>query len=308
MSTVEQNDKLDYTKNVVFNIDNDIAIVQEIKDLPIDDGEMRVEASVLLFCHQGKAEFDVNSKQYKLRANEVFVMRPRDVVSNMMFSHNFNGSALALSNETVKNMVGESVMWRAFFHFADEPIIPIREERMSILSEYGRLFKHRIEMGQTPLRKEIYTSIIRCLILEISEDIKVEKAPVNDVNVRSKDLLFRTFISIISDSSQKRRAIAWYAEQLNVTPKYLSTVCKQVSGKTASEWINHYVAIDIRNLLKNTHKPIKEIAYTLGFPNISFFGSYCRRHFGKSPVEYRTHLRAQESYTTNTDDHEQNNR
>ncbi len=307
MSTAEQNPKADYTQNVVFNIDNAIAVVRDIRELPIDDGELRMDAFVLLYCRQGKVELDVNAKPYKLQTNQVFVLRPHDVVSNLMFSHNFDGSAMALSDEAVKRMVGENGMWRAIFYFADAPIITVSEERKGILQEYGRLFKHRVAMGQTPFRKEIIMSIVLSMLLEIFENIKPGDRPAIDENVRSKDLLFRTFISIISGCSQKRRAIAWYSDQLNVTSKYLSTVCKQVSGKTASEWINHYVAIDIRNLLKNTHKPIKEVVYSLGFPNISFFGSYCRRHFGMSPVEYRNYLRAQESYTTNDDDHEQNN-
>lgn len=98
----------------------------------------------------------------------------------------------------------------------------------------------------------------------------------------------------------KPRTVSWYAEQLYVTPKHLSTVCKQVSGRTAFEWINEYVTIDIRNLLKNTNKPIKEIVDMLRFPNTSFFGSYCRKHFGMPPMEYRNHLRASASNNEKT--------
>lgn len=85
-----------------------------------------------------------------------------------------------------------------------------------------------------------------------------------------------------------------YADSLCVTPKYLSTVCKQVTGKTALHWINEYVQVDIRHWLKNSDKTIKEIAGLLEFPNISFFGKYCRAHFGVSPTELRKRLQEQQ--------------
>jgi AraC-like DNA-binding protein len=72
-------------------------------------------------------------------------------------------------------------------------------------------------------------------------------------------------------------------------------VCKQVSGKTALEWINEYVLIDVRHWLKNSDKSVKEIADLLNFPNLSFFGKYCRAHLGMSPLKYRRELRGKGS-------------
>jgi AraC-like DNA-binding protein len=68
-------------------------------------------------------------------------------------------------------------------------------------------------------------------------------------------------------------------------------VCKQVSGKTALDWINEYVLIDVRHWLKNSDKSVKEVADLLDFPNLSFFGKYCRSHLGMSPLKYRKELR-----------------
>jgi AraC-like DNA-binding protein len=98
-------------------------------------------------------------------------------------------------------------------------------------------------------------------------------------------------MELLTSCKVKPRTVNWYANRLCVTPKYLSTVCKQVSGKTAFEWINEYVGVDIKHMLKNTNLSIKEITDELNFPNMSFFGKYCRNHFGISPSEYRKQLR-----------------
>ena len=79
-----------------------------------------------------------------------------------------------------------------------------------------------------------------------------------------------------------------YAEQLHLTPKYLTTLLRSTTGRTASEWIDEYVILEAKNLLKYSTMNIQEIAYYLNFPNQSFFGRYFKQHTGKPPSAYRT--------------------
>jgi len=81
--------------------------------------------------------------------------------------------------------------------------------------------------------------------------------------------------------------VSWYAQQLDITPKYLSEMVKQVSKRTPNEWIDNYVTREIRVLLKNTTKSIKDIAVEMNFPNQSFLGKYFKEHAGVSPSAYR---------------------
>ena len=81
--------------------------------------------------------------------------------------------------------------------------------------------------------------------------------------------------------------MSFYAKQLNITPKYLSSVVKEVSGKTAARWIDESVILEAKALLKYSGMSIQEIAYYLNFPNQSFFGSYFKRNTGMSPSQYK---------------------
>jgi AraC-like DNA-binding protein len=72
-----------------------------------------------------------------------------------------------------------------------------------------------------------------------------------------------------------------------ISPKYLSETIKQISRRTPNEWIDNYVTLEIRVLLRNSTKSIKEIAQDLNFPNQSFLGKYFKEHVGMSPSEYR---------------------
>jgi len=81
--------------------------------------------------------------------------------------------------------------------------------------------------------------------------------------------------------------VGFYARQLCITPKYLTTLIKRISGKSVSEWIDNYVILEAKTLLKYSNMSVQEIAYYLNFPNQSFFGSYFKRNAGMSPSQYK---------------------
>ena len=72
-----------------------------------------------------------------------------------------------------------------------------------------------------------------------------------------------------------------------ITPKYLSSIVKDVSGKNAGEWITEYVILEAKVLLKSSKMDVQGIAYKLNFPNQSFFGKYFKQKTGMTPGQYR---------------------
>lgn len=103
----------------------------------------------------------------------------------------------------------------------------------------------------------------------------------------SREALFKRFMDLIESAYPRPRSVSYYAERLNVTPKYFSSVCKQVGGQKATDIIDQYVVKDIVYLMSHTQKSIKEIACELDFSNLSFFGKYVKKHLGVSPKNYR---------------------
>ena len=101
------------------------------------------------------------------------------------------------------------------------------------------------------------------------------------------DAFFAQFIKLLEANFRSERRVGWYARQLGISPKYLAEVVKQVSKRTPNDWIDHYVVLELRVLLKNSTKTIKEITEELQFPNQSFLGKYFKEHVGMSPSDYR---------------------
>ena len=135
-------------------------------------------------------------------------------------------------------------------------------------------------------RKELVDALLAAFLYEFS-DVLDRFADFRQQPYSAGSNVFRNFLSLLSSSYPKSRSVSYYADKLCLTPKYLSTVCKEVSGETASELINRYVVKDIDFLLKQRGRSVKEICNELEFPNLSFFGRYVKKHLGLSPKQYR---------------------
>lgn len=98
------------------------------------------------------------------------------------------------------------------------------------------------------------------------------------------------FIALVSENFKEYRDIAFYADKLCITKKYLSALLKQETGMTALEWIERYVVLYAKSCLSSTSMTIQEISDELDFPSQSVFGKYFKRVEGLSPKAYRQSL------------------
>ena len=106
------------------------------------------------------------------------------------------------------------------------------------------------------------------------------------VSSRSR-MLADQFLKLVSQYHTEYRNVGFYADKLCLTPKYLSRVIKSVTGRSAPEWIDAYVILEAKNLLKYSGLAIKEIVYRLNFPNQSVFYKFFKARTGMTPSEYR---------------------
>lgn len=273
-------------------MDGDIAIFDSLNELPNDHNSIKVGIFIIVACLEGKMSVSINSKGYIVHANEFLFCMPNTVLNDCMVSPDFKGKILCLSSMVIQEtMRMDSVLWNKAFRIKENPIIHVDEEGVELFQAYSTVMALRIKACRRAYRKEVMTSLVRTAIYEILSGY------VNSLDgelLQQKDLLFKRFLELLTSSEVKPRNVVWYADKLYITPKYLSTVCKTVSGKTAFEWINEYVMADIRHQLKYSGRSIKEVSDYLGFPNISFFGKYVKSHTGSNPSDYRKQLRQEE--------------
>ena len=264
-------------------MDGDIAILDSLNELPNDHNSIKVGIFIIMACLEGKMSISINSKGYTVHANEFLFCMPNTVLNDCMVTPDFKGKILCLSPRVIQETMR-----------MDSPIIHVDMEGVELFQAYSTVVALRIKAYRRVYRKEVMTSLIRTTLYEILSELSGYVNSLDGELLQQKDLLFKRFLELLTSCEVKPRSVAWYADKLYITPKYLSTVCKIVSGKTAFEWINEYVMTDIRHQLKYSSRSIKEISDYLGFPNISFFGKYVKSHTGFNPSDYRKQLHQEE--------------
>ena len=173
------------------------------------------------------------------------------------------------------------------FYIKEHPCIPLNKEEQECMMEYHSFLWKKVKMRDNAFRKEIAKGIIAAMFYDIYNFCR-KHMPANEIRPKSrKEELFEKFMREVSANYKIDRSVTFYANKLCLTPKHLSGVVKEVSGKTAGEWIDNFVILEARALLKSSEMSVQEIAEYLHFANQSFFGKYFKHYVGMSPKEYR---------------------
>lgn len=270
--------------------DGRIAIIDKIKDIN-QPKSVKIEDFVLLLCLKGKATIYINDELHEVRPGDMLIAHPNTILENGMTSIDIEIRCIALSIDYVKQLAMMEVKrWEVICFFEKSPILQLQPDEVESFCQYYDLLRSKLSGPAGKHHKEMMDSLLQAFLYDMADTLSRFAPAMQPQSYNSSERLFKHFIEILSSSYPKPRSVTDYAQRLNVSPKYLSAVCKEVSGHTASELINNYVMKDVYYLLKRQEKSIKEISNELDFPNLSFFGRYVKKHVGKSPKLFREAL------------------
>ena len=257
--------------------------------LDVERGNVaRLEHFVFILCLRGHAAISIDGRSYNLYPDNVLICHPNIVLGESMSSMDFEFRGVVLSKDYLQRLplVSTDNMWDVMMFFEKAPVLSLTPDEVKDFCRYYDLIRPRLADTHLRYREELLSALLTALLYELSNIIS-RFADFRPQPYSAGSNVFRNFLSLLSSSYPKSRSVAYYADKLCLTPKYLSTVCKEVSGETASELINRYVVKDIDFLLKQRGRSVKEICNELEFPNLSFFGRYVKKHLGLSPKQYR---------------------
>lgn len=301
MEQKELSVNIDYLiENGLVNYTDGDMVLFDTVNHPQIENSVKLEMVTIVYVERGMMQCDLNGKTIKACAGDIAVCPPNSFVNNSMSSQDYKGKVICLSyNAMQRSLLMSKDVWNLMAYVAENPVIHLTPNVAEMMDKYHALLYYKLEHPHGYYHREIMQSLFHCMFYEFAAIISplIESGKKIAVTQRQGELLFRKFIKLLSAFDTNDRSVKAYAEKLCVTPKYLSTVCKSVSGKTALEWIHDFLADAITHKLKYTDMSIKEIADSLGFPNISFFGKFVKSRFGVSPKEYR--LRLQNGETGN---------
>ncbi len=252
----------------------------------------RFDGFMVFYCVSGGLSLSVNLTDVQITKGMVYINIPGNIIRVNEIDAVDKGEVryicVALSRDFFQGLnVEVCKLFNEGISMLEKPGIRLDEKDFELT---GNLIRYIISLlrSDVPYMKEAVLSALSSLFYVFlgawtSNDANSNRS---DLSNRSK-VIFDKFIKLVMENYSQHRNVGFYADQLCLTPKYLSKIIKTASGRSAPEWIDSYVILEAKNLLKYSRTTIKEIVFRLHFPNQSVFYKFFKAHTGMTPTEYR---------------------
>lgn len=265
----------------------DIVMVSNFGDMSLFSHPVRLKATVVLICLKGLIDCNINLRHYRITANHMLVNFTGDII-HINRVENIAGYAIIISEEYLQKMqLDFRFRAQSYISLRDNGPISVPLEELTHLKPYHTLLKKNMEDGNSEVIDGLALALSHTII-SLMKRFQHHETPETERNETRAQQLFDKFMKLLSVYHTKERSLQFYADKMFLTPKYVSGMIKSYSGKAALDWINEYVVLEAKMMLRYTEMTVQEIAYALNFPTQSAFGKYFKQQMGKSPKQYRT--------------------
>lgn len=255
---------------------------------------VRFNGYLAFFCQGGDFTVEVNLKSIKVRNNSLIICVPgaiwRVTEVNPDTLKDVHIVLIAASTELMSTIRFDfNSLFNESIAALNNPSIILEGKSLELCQKYFDLAKNLFENelpGSRDAIRYLISSVFYMLGAIWTSQIKEAREHNVTLGARSQTI-FDSFLKLVAEHHCSQRNVSFYADKLCLTPKYLSKLIKNVSGRSAPEWIDSFVILEARNMLKYSDMPIKEIVFHLHFPNQSVFYKFFKSHTGMTPSEYR---------------------
>lgn len=271
----------DYRDENVMLLDN----IHQVDDI---QETARTEFFILMMVEQGQSHAVINKEEIFLEQGDMLICTPGNIIESGMVSLNFHCLIFLATPSYAYNLLKDTHVGTLRYLAKDAYIhLHLSQQAQNIFRNYYTLISSygmfRDEELRSQCIQKVFQAFSYIILAILFEDGRLQPQPTK---FRAAENLFRSFAHILREQPNGR-SVQFYADKLNISPKYFNTICKQVSGKTASTLINEELVSQAKIMLKDPDLSIKQIASTLGFSNQSHFGTFIRRETGASPQALR---------------------
>lgn len=248
----------------------------------------RLDAVVIALCTEGEARATINLREWAVSPNTMVVNLPENIIRIDRVSDDFRGHIIIVSLDFLREArIDLKDTISVYIHLKNHPAWNISPEASDRLQQFYSLIRECSDDSGSLFREEVIQGLVGALIYKCGDWLH-NLPPDEERSVKSRrEVFFRQFIELLTLHHQEQRSVGFYAGKMHITPKYMSSMMKEMTGRSAAEWIDEYVILEAKTLLKYSGLSIQEVAYELNFSTQSFFGKYFKQHTGMSPGQYK---------------------
>ncbi len=240
--------------------------------------EMRI-----LIIKQGWAQPVINMIERRFEPGDLVFLGSNGILQYKDASSDVQGIGLSISDELFSLAIGNRIPGAFDGHLRDFQLRLQPHEQEFLDHLHMMLYRHLRQPGGS---SQVTLHLVSAFLWYVDHLWSRHEQSHRESQTREQRL-FTDFIQLVSQHAPEHHTIDYYASRLCLTPRYLSALIKQVSGKSAKQWIDDALVTRIKIDLKHTSKPIARISDDMHFPNASFLTKFFKRLTGMTPSQYQ---------------------
>ena len=243
-----------------------------------------------LLCTAGEGSFVFNERCYHIVKNDLVVIPMPARVSNIAAHADMQVEWFAADYKFLQNLLpSNNYSIGGSISLNQDPVIRLTDEQASLLfADFHRL-RDRMDDRHLLFYRELMGSLCLTMMYDIFEPHAQRDA--TDTHSDRTAYIVKQLMALLSTGiSRTERDVSYYAERLNVSPKYLSATIKRVTGHSVTSYIDRHTVPILKDYLGDERLSLTQIAELMNFASLSYFSRYCTKHLGQSPSEYRQSL------------------
>lgn len=261
------------------------AIYNTVKDLVLPTDFMQ-ESHVHIVVRRGVVTFFDGKHTHHAQVNDLVIWQMSNTISQVSYSDDFDADILTATPQFLQDFNPEMI-WasKGFIFIKINPVFHLDEESLQLIRSDFELFERRLCDSNNLFKREVTGRAFQIFLFDLWTVYQHKMSQMETTDNASR--IFLRFLDLVQTYCRRQRDVAFYADKLCITPKYLSQVSNSVSGLPASEWITFYTTFELVSLLNDQSKTLTEVADMMNFETLPHFSRYVKKLLGKSPTAYR---------------------
>lgn len=253
------------------------------------DKPFRPENPAFIFIKSGTIKLKQHFRDLELSENMFMVTDPQTVYEMISVSNDFQSRMVSYKREFISALSLKFNRLITYRYFRQQMNIgvPFLPDELDVVWKSVDFLKYILD-SQTEMtyKKEIVEHLFSVFCYQMAGIISKEDNSALNQMSRQEEIVF-VFLSDLAEHHLTERSVEFYAERQSITTRHLSSVIKEITGKSASQIIALIIINEAKVLLNSTSKPISEISTILGFSDQYSFSHFFKKHLGESPSQYR---------------------
>ncbi|MCH5230755.1 MAG: AraC family transcriptional regulator [Muribaculaceae bacterium] len=245
---------------------------------------VKFTSSCSIFVKEGEGNIEIDLLKYNFKAPCIVNIKQGQIIQNAEVKGNFEASFIVLSQRFCDNLF---LLLKDSTSYGTASMETVVNVPVNLVDKFERFYSHVRDIFCGSHGPNEYQAMVLAIASFFYECGTKCYPPVLESAKKSSHRLTEKFLSLVQQNFKKERFLDFYAAQLEVSTKHLSRTVKESTGFTAVEWIDRFVILEAKVLLKSTNMTIQQISDELNFQSQSFFGKYFKKHIGRSPKDFR---------------------